>query len=73
MDKQLIARRLSGALGRKVDPDDIDVMDGESVVFKDGSYAGLLTGNIAYDGKSWWRNGQRLTAAETETEVARLS
>jgi hypothetical protein len=68
MDEQKIARRLSGALGRKVAAEDIDVVHGENVVLKDGTYAGLLKGNVAYTGGRWWRNGQQLT----EDEVARL-
>jgi hypothetical protein len=67
-DRQKIARRLSGALGRKVDEAEIAAMHGDHVAFADGRAASLAPGNVAYLDGTWWRNGRQLT----EVEVDRL-
>lgn len=60
MTKELAARRLSGALSRKVTADDVVFTDGELVHLKDGSVYGLAPGNEAYQGGSGrgFRNGR---------------
>jgi hypothetical protein len=64
-EEQRLARRLSGALGRKVDADDVEVV-GDGYALLDDQLVGLLRGNCAFYDGAWWRNGQRLTEAEAD-------
>jgi hypothetical protein len=65
-DVMKLARRLSGALGRKVDPADVEPC-GDDYVLWDGRLVPLLRGNVAYvPGVGWHRNGQRLSEQEAD-------
>ncbi len=59
--KELAARRLSGALGRKVSVDDVTFVDDVLVQLEDGSVFALGPANGAYIGDGvWYRNGRRV-------------
>ncbi len=62
MDNEQAARRLSAALGRRIDAEDIAYADdGGTVMTATGAFA-LAGGNVAYEpGVGWWRNGRRWT------------
>jgi hypothetical protein len=60
VDKTLAARRLSAALGMRIDPEIIDVVyDGRIVRLKNGNAFALAGGNAAYLGDGVWvKNGK---------------
>jgi hypothetical protein len=60
MTKELAARRLSGALARKVTAEEIVFMTGDLVHLTDGSVYALEPGNTAYKGGAGvrFRNGR---------------
>lgn len=68
MDKQRIARRVAGALGRKVTPDDITYVgagDDPTVILTSGEVVGLRKGNVAYvpgEDRAYFKNGRRVRA-----------
>lgn len=76
MDKEIVARRLSGAIGNRVDAGSVvrvavrtvggvDLVDVE--LSGDLHYT-LAAGNVAFGGKDeapgWWKNGVRITPDE---------
>lgn len=77
MDKEIVARRLSGAMGKQVDPSSVvraevravrglDLVDVELV---GDVHFTLAAGNEAFGGPdgsppSWWRNGERIEPDE---------
>jgi hypothetical protein len=69
-EEQRLARRLSGALGRKVDPSEIEVVDADYVLM-DGQLVGLLRGNCCFYDGSWWRNGVELSEQEADRLLPR--
>jgi hypothetical protein len=60
VDKQLAARRLSAALGMKIQPEIIDIVyDRRIVILKNGNAFALPGGNAAYLGDGVWvKNGK---------------
>ena len=59
MNPELAARRLSGALGRKVKPEDVEEITYGHVFLKSGESFRLLGGNAAYCGNGvYYRNGK---------------
>jgi len=73
IDKDMIARRLSGAFGKRVDPTSIesavrqDLSWVEVVVVKlaDGEVWRLFPGNEPWGGPlQWWKNGQTVAPVE---------
>jgi hypothetical protein len=67
-DRAKVARRISGALGRRVDPDAVEILS-DTAVFLTGEdqIAMLARGNVCYlPGDGWWRNGRRLTEDEAD-------
>jgi hypothetical protein len=67
-ERQKLARRLSGALGRKVSADGVEVLSDTAVYLTDEDrIAMLMRGNVCYlPGDGWWRNGVRLTDDEAD-------
>ncbi len=59
-DHEQAARRLSAALGRRIDAEDVVFADGGGAVLTaDGVFA-LCGGNACYEaGTGWWRNGKQ--------------
>jgi hypothetical protein len=70
-DLEKIARRLSGALGRKIVADDIAAEADGLVELTDGTVTSLReAGNIAYVGDGvWMENGERLTEEQTDRRL----
>jgi hypothetical protein len=68
VDKTLAARRLSAAIGLKVEPESIDVIYGGRVVkLKNGNAFLLVGGNAAYLGDGvWLKNGRVWNIAPDE-------
>ncbi|CAN5120489.1 hypothetical protein BH20ACT8_BH20ACT8_09730 [soil metagenome] len=61
MDNEQVARRLSAALGRRIDAEDIMFADGGIVMTATGVFS-LCGGNACFEaGVGWWRNGKRWT------------
>ena len=59
MDEVKAAARLSAALGRKIDPGDIDFVHGSYVSLGPGQVLKLYAGNAAYAGNGqWFKNGR---------------
>jgi hypothetical protein len=60
VDKTLAARRLSAAIGMRIDPDIIDfVLEPSIVQLKNGRAFSLAGGNAAYVGEGIWvKNGK---------------
>jgi len=60
-EKELAARRLSGALGRKVAADAVVFVADDLVQLADGSVFALGPSNCGYVGAGvWYRNGRRV-------------
>jgi hypothetical protein len=68
VDRQLAARRLSAALGMRIDPEIIDVVyDRRVVQLKNGNAFALAGGNAAYVGEGIWvKNGKVWNIAPDE-------
>jgi hypothetical protein len=64
-EEQRLARRLSGALGRKIDPAEIEDAGDDYVRWGD-RLVPLLRGNVAFVDGAWHRNGRCLTEAEAD-------
>ncbi len=59
MDNETAARRLSAALGKRIDAEHIVYTADGTVMTADAVYS-LAGGNVAYEaGAGWWRNGKR--------------
>lgn len=70
MNKELAARRISGAIGMKVTPAEISfISEGDEpwwlVALADGRAFSLLSGNAVYAGGGiYWRNAKRFDSYE---------
>jgi hypothetical protein len=68
-DRAKVARRISGALGRKVDPAEIEILTDTAVFLtaEDQLVSLAARGNVAYVGGGvWMRNGAVLSDAEVD-------
>jgi hypothetical protein len=69
-DRTKLARRLSGALGRRIDPAEVEPA-GDGHAWLGDELVGLLRGNVAFYRRAWWRNGVELTADEADRLLPR--
>jgi hypothetical protein len=75
MDEAKLLRRAAGALGRKLDPDRVQVLPSGALILTDeaephGELVSLAArGNCAFYAGRWWVNGRALGS---EAEVDRL-
>ncbi len=72
MDEVKAAARLSAALGRKIEPRDIDFVHGSYVSLGPGRIFELYQGNACYAGDGrWFKNGRPWDKAGDERNVPR--
>jgi hypothetical protein len=64
-ERQRLARRLSGALGRRIDPDEVEPASNGHAWLGD-ELVPMMRGNVAWYRRSWWRNGVELSEEEAD-------
>ncbi|ADB76166.1 hypothetical protein [Geodermatophilus obscurus] len=75
MDETTAAARLSAAIGRKIDPAEVEHVEGAFVILRPlpRRIYQLHAGNVAYEGDAamWWRNGRPWERAGDERNTPR--
>jgi hypothetical protein len=71
--RQRLSRRLSGALGRKVSADAVEILSDTAVYLTDEDQIVMMArGNVCYrPGDGWFRNGRRLSEEEADRLLPR--